>query len=104
MTTRDIQRRPTAVQALELFDELYKELTEEQLETMNCGLGKEYLHACDKFDRWELVPVDFALKWASYREPPLSRTTKFLRWICSKEYLWYVVPGPFAHIRLTSFK
>ena len=92
MTTRDIQRRPTAAQALQLFEELYKELTWKQLETTNYGVEKKFCHRYDTFDRWKLVPDDFALKWASYREPPVSRMTKLLRWISSKEYLRHVVP------------
>lgn len=92
MTTRDIQQRPTAAEALEFFDELYKELTEEQFQSMNYQVEKKYCQVYNEFDRWKLVPDDFALRWAPYREPPISHTTKLLRWICSKKYLWHVVP------------
>ncbi|KIM35890.1 hypothetical protein M413DRAFT_449518 [Hebeloma cylindrosporum] len=91
MTTRDIERRPSAAQALEFFEQLRSELTDDQLDMEDVYAGAEF-ELYDEFDRWKDIPDDFATKWASYREPPVPRLTKFLRWICEPRWMWTIVP------------
>ncbi|KAK0240467.1 kinase-like domain-containing protein [Armillaria nabsnona] len=80
MVTRDYKRRFTAVEALKFFEDMRSLLTEEQLQAFPpiCPNSIDY----DTFNRWKDLPSDFVKRWASYREPPLSRSTKVLRYLC----------------------
>ncbi|KAF8909768.1 hypothetical protein CPB84DRAFT_1765442 [Gymnopilus junonius] len=94
MTTRNLQRRFTAFEALHFFEAMYSQLTEDDLgqlvETRFEFMELDLLY--DEYDRWKRVPKAFAEKWDAYREPPIPWTTKTLRAICRKPWMCHVVP------------
>jgi hypothetical protein len=93
MTFRDVANRFTAAEALQFFEEMYSGLTEDQLEfkEFTNPLGYTFY---DNYDRWRDLPEDFRRKWAAYRQPPLSLTTRALRAICNTEYTpYYILPS-----------
>jgi len=94
MTTRDLQLRFTASEALHFFEEIYSQLTEDELgrpvETRFEFLELDLQY--DEYDRWKRTPIAFTEKWAAYREPPIPWTTRVLRAICRRPWMCHVVP------------
>ncbi|KAF8905860.1 other/AgaK1 protein kinase [Gymnopilus junonius] len=86
MTTRDLNCRFTASQALQFFDEMSSQMSQSELGTPIWLHNPARLVPYDEFNRWEYVPPDLARKWTAYREPPIPWITKALRWICASEY------------------
>ncbi|PBK96504.1 hypothetical protein ARMGADRAFT_988369 [Armillaria gallica] len=74
MVSHDYKRQFTASEALKFFEDIYPLLTES-----NCRPSRRY-H--ETFDRWKDLSPDLTKQWASYREPPLPRSTKILRYLC----------------------
>lgn len=84
MTTRTIRKRFTANQALEFLKANLDTLTDDKLEKAFYKPGQYVLYYL--YDgRWDQVPDDLAQRWDKYKEPPLPRTAKFMRWICEIE-------------------
>ncbi|XP_006457402.1 hypothetical protein AGABI2DRAFT_56433, partial [Agaricus bisporus var. bisporus H97] len=82
MATRNIPLRFNAAQALQFFEAILPEVSEEVLNSVY----HEKTKASDyEWDRWECLPPDFIKKWESYREPPVPFSTTVLRWIFSFE-------------------
>ncbi|KAF6763237.1 other/AgaK1 protein kinase [Ephemerocybe angulata] len=61
MTTKTIQKRFTADRALAFLEANMDTVTD---------------------DKWDGLPADLVQKWAQYREPPLPKVTKLMRWLC----------------------
>ncbi|SJL04409.1 uncharacterized protein ARMOST_07775 [Armillaria ostoyae] len=80
MVTHDYKRRFTASEALKFFEDMYPLLPEEQLQAFPPMLSHPEDH--ETFDRWKGLPPDLTRRWASYREPPLPRFTRILRYLC----------------------
>ncbi|KAF8880445.1 kinase-like domain-containing protein [Gymnopilus junonius] len=95
MTTRDLERRFTAYEALRFFEEMFSQMSETQLKTPYWVKESEVYLPFDEYDRWKDLPSDFVNKWSSYREPPIPLLTKFLRWLCGPEWAHHVI----AYIR-----
>ncbi|KAF8909770.1 kinase-like domain-containing protein [Gymnopilus junonius] len=91
MTTRDLQRRFTASEALGFFEDMYSQMTQTELARWVDSRGRGGL-PYDQYDRWQRVPADFAKQWAIYKEPPIPWTTKVLRAICGIPWICHVVP------------
>ncbi|PPR07282.1 LOW QUALITY PROTEIN: hypothetical protein CVT26_012442 [Gymnopilus dilepis] len=91
MTTRHLESRFTAQEALQFFEQMYYQLCESEL---NRSIGGEYA----KEDA--SLPPELTQKWAAYREPPISWTTKVLRRICGRIWAIYLI----ACIRWISFR
>lgn len=100
MTTRNLGNRFTAPEALQFFEKMYSQLTEAELQQAVFGDQPIYSPLYYTYDRWASVPSDFAKKWASYREPPIPLTTKVLRRLCERGWIFHIV----ANIRWFSFK
>ncbi|KAF8905858.1 hypothetical protein CPB84DRAFT_1771358 [Gymnopilus junonius] len=92
MTIRDLERRFTAVEALQLFKEMFSQLKETQLAT---PFWEDDLEVCvpyNKYDRWRNLPLHFTKTWAIYTEEHLiPLMTKFLRWLCRREWIYHTV-------------
>ncbi|KAF8177832.1 other/AgaK1 protein kinase [Pholiota molesta] len=105
MTTQDVKSRFTAAEALQFFEDMYLELTEDQLTLEEYPNPKGIMIRHDEYDRWEDLPEDFQRKWAAYRNPRTPFITRALRTIYFKQWL----PTPFIpttrwfFFKLTSF-
>ncbi|KAF8905818.1 kinase-like domain-containing protein [Gymnopilus junonius] len=91
MTTRDLERRFTAMEALQFFEDMFSKMTETQLGTPFWEDDLEVYVPYDKYNRWINLPPDFARTWAVYREPPIPLKTWFLRWLCRREWVYHTV-------------
>ncbi|KAF9003278.1 kinase-like domain-containing protein [Cyathus striatus] len=81
MVTRNIQDRFTACQALQFLEEMRAELTEQQLAApIDMTVHNENYEV---YDRWMGLSAEFTARWTEYREPPMPRSTKILRAVCS---------------------
>ncbi|KAF8875326.1 hypothetical protein CPB84DRAFT_1796562 [Gymnopilus junonius] len=100
MTTRDLERRFTALEALQFFEDMLSRMTETQLATPFWDDNFEVYLPFDKYDRWVNLPPDFTKTWAIYKEPPLPLITKLLRWICGYNWVYHTV----AFIRWTIYR
>ncbi|KAF9474163.1 hypothetical protein BDN70DRAFT_899185 [Pholiota conissans] len=70
-TTRwDIENRFTAAEALQFFEEMRSKLTEDQLNAKECQSTTELDYVT--YDRWQGLPEDFKLKWASFSDAYLG--------------------------------
>lgn len=86
MTTRHIQRRFTALQALQFFDEhVYPSIPEDLLRCLPPPHSIPDL-PYDESDRWFQLPDDFVESWHHFQEPKLSRWTRLLRDICANRF------------------
>ncbi|KAF8904100.1 hypothetical protein CPB84DRAFT_1823673 [Gymnopilus junonius] len=93
MTTRNLESRFTASEALQFFEDMYSHLTEAEIQQT---IGRRFrTNFYYKYDRWVLVPPDFAKKWASYKEPPIPWTMQVIRYLCRRTWIYHVV----AHVR-----
>ena len=99
MITRDLKRRFTASEALRFFEENISQMSalelEAPLEEDHSGGHLDY----DQYDRWKELPLDLQKQWAMYREPPIPRTTLFLRWLCRPLWVYRIV----AYVRWLTF-
>ncbi|KAF7760597.1 hypothetical protein Agabi119p4_11273 [Agaricus bisporus var. burnettii] len=93
MVTRNIPLRFNAAQALQFFEAILPEVSEEVLNSVYHEKAK----ASDyEWDRWEGLPPDFIKKWESHREPPVPFSTTVLRWTFSFERMPYILPVEFV--------
>ncbi|KAK0490301.1 kinase-like domain-containing protein [Armillaria novae-zelandiae] len=87
MVTRTVSNRFTASEALAFLDDF--------LPSVHLGtpVPTDFLAGYyEQYDRWKDLPPEFIQRWSSYREPPVPRTTIWLRkitywgtgyhWIC----------------------
>ncbi|KAG6872430.1 hypothetical protein C0995_009827 [Termitomyces sp. Mi166 len=84
MTTRYIERRFKASEALRFFEDEVLPQTPENI--LSSRIFHRLTALYDTFDRWAGLDPTFVKKWAAFREPPVPRHLKFLRYIC--EYPW----------------
>jgi hypothetical protein len=92
MTTRNIPKRFSAAEALEFFESFLPEIPADILNGSywtDPGGGAVY----DVYDRWKDLSPGFIKKWEAYREPPIPLRTAFLRWLCSYNPMFHVVPA-----------
>ncbi|KAF5325843.1 hypothetical protein D9611_000487 [Ephemerocybe angulata] len=82
MTTKTIQKRFTADQALEFLDASMDTLPKDKLEKPFSTERGNYVPYYDYDGRWSGLPAELVQRWAQYREPPLPKTTKLMRWLC----------------------
>ncbi|RXW20266.1 hypothetical protein EST38_g5587 [Candolleomyces aberdarensis] len=87
MTTRVIPQRFTAQEALDFLENSVAELPKGALQSWFREKNEVNHIQYDEYDRWKLLPRKFIEKWAVYKEPPLTRSTRTLRWLCSFEVL-----------------
>ena len=81
MTTRDLNRRFTASQALQFLENFASELTQEQLQSPPppwIGMIIPY----ESFDRWKGLPDKFIKDWGHFRELKPSFQIRLLRQLC----------------------
>ncbi|KAG6887084.1 hypothetical protein C0995_001681 [Termitomyces sp. Mi166 len=86
MTTRDIERRFKASEALRFFEEEVLPQTPEYVLSSWIPQRDSPTGSYDTFDRWAGLDPTFVDKWAAFRESPVPLYLKFLRYIC--EYPW----------------
>ncbi|KAF9474164.1 hypothetical protein BDN70DRAFT_816162 [Pholiota conissans] len=92
MTTWEIDKRFTAAEALQFFELMRSELTEEQLSIKE--YESEQFVPYELYDRWRGLPEDFTQKWALYRQPPVPLVMRILRHIYFSHYLPnHVIPS-----------
>ena len=92
MTTRDVSRRLTAAQALQLFEDLHPQASDEQLDTdpYQCEwYDRRYDDV--QVDKWAGLPPEFVRAWGHFREPKLPLWTRVLRSICKPLWGYYTV-------------
>jgi hypothetical protein len=93
MTTRDIENRFTAAEALQFFEEMLPTVAEDQLNLEEYEDPEEYIRY-DLYNRWQYLPENFQKKWSAYRQLPTPVAAKVLRAICSSEYVpHYFLPS-----------
>ena len=84
MVTRNVARRFTAAQALEFFEELCLQISQEQL-SFNPGwhaAGQPFVYDDIRADRWRNLPDEFVRAWSHLREPKVPMKTRLLCRIC----------------------
>ncbi|KAG6852657.1 hypothetical protein H0H87_009530, partial [Tephrocybe sp. NHM501043] len=84
MTTRNVDQRFKASEALQFFEQYVVPLTtEDQMSSPapEPTMDSEYV-PYDYYDRWQGLDPEFVEKWVAYREPPVPRHVQFLRYIC----------------------
>ncbi|KAH8092613.1 kinase-like domain-containing protein [Cristinia sonorae] len=93
MTTRDVEKRCTAEEALAFFEELigqYPATGWRYPLSQRTGMvahGVSY----DEYDRWKDLPADFVTRWSHFREPPIPRTVRVMRWLYERDR-WDILP------------
>ncbi|PBK65557.1 hypothetical protein ARMSODRAFT_851426, partial [Armillaria solidipes] len=70
MVTRTISNRFTASEALQFFEDLLPDTL-----VPSDALTEHY----EQCDRWKDLLAEFIQRWSAYREPPVPRTTMWLR-------------------------
>ncbi|KNZ79935.1 hypothetical protein J132_08412 [Termitomyces sp. J132] len=85
MTTRYIERRFKASEALQFFEEEVLSNTAEHVLSSSLP-PRTATGAFDTFDRWAGLDPNFVDKWSAFREPPVPLHLKCLRYVC--EYPW----------------
>ena len=88
MVTWNIKERFTASEALGFFEDMYPQLTLEQLESRPPAAypTKAYSDGWAVHDRWKDLPDDFVQQWSSSRTPKPPFMMRLLRWVCG--YQW----------------
>ncbi|EPQ53938.1 hypothetical protein GLOTRDRAFT_44528, partial [Gloeophyllum trabeum ATCC 11539] len=82
MTTDDISRRFTAAEAYHFIDETISNMSEVEL---SAEVPEEVLGKMPSLeDLWKSLPQEFILQWRAYRSPPLSWSTRILRFISTR--------------------
>ncbi|KAG6849971.1 hypothetical protein H0H93_003160 [Arthromyces matolae] len=83
MTTRKINQRFKASEALEFFEQHVVPLTTEDQLSASALEPLDYEYAAyDYYDRWKGLEPGFIERWSAFREPPVPRHVEFLRYIC----------------------
>ncbi|KAH0585953.1 hypothetical protein H2248_007239 [Termitomyces sp. 'cryptogamus'] len=90
MTTRYIQRRFKASEALQFFEEEVLPNTPEPILSSRLPPVRA-TGSYDTFDRWAGLDPKFVDKWTAFREPPVPLHLKFLRHICLYPWIFDVV-------------
>ncbi|KAG5730781.1 SH3 domain-containing YSC84-like protein 1 [Termitomyces sp. T112] len=85
MTTRYIERRFKASEALQFFEEEVLPRTPKNI-LSSCLPQRTATGAYDTFDRWVGLDPDFVDQWTAFREPPVPLHLQYLRHIC--QYPW----------------
>ncbi|KAG6845144.1 hypothetical protein H0H87_000381 [Tephrocybe sp. NHM501043] len=86
MTTRNVDQRFKASEALQFFEQYVVPLTtEDQMSSRALRPNKGYV-AYDYYDRWRGLDPKFVEKWVAFREPPVPRHVQFLRDICEYRF------------------
>ncbi|PPQ82539.1 hypothetical protein CVT25_007148 [Psilocybe cyanescens] len=99
MTTWDLERRFTASEALQFFEERLSEISEDDLSF------KFFFDTCidqryNEYNRWENVPPEFAERWKAYKVSPIPWRLKMLRFIYRHSRNGHILPM----IRLSLFR
>ena len=82
MITDDIERRFTAVEALQFCDDIKSRATEEDLtKSIPPHINDRPLQV-----PWNSLPSNFVAQWSLWRNPPPTYRTRLLRWI--DEFEW----------------
>jgi hypothetical protein len=82
MTAHDVRRRFTAEEALVFFEKHAPSIPQTTKLVLDpWGNGSDEVR-----DYWADVPSPLVEEWARFREPPVSRTTIFLRHICERSF------------------
>lgn len=93
MTTRYVNKRFTADQALAFLEDRYAEMTEDERsrETAEFNYDIHTSAPYEKYDRWAGLPADFVERWAHLKEPKLSLGTRTIRWVCRRPFSHKIV-------------
>jgi len=90
MVTWNIKERFTASEALGFFEDMYPQLTLQQLESRpppDFDETRGYTNCrWTVYDRWKGLPEDFVRQWSSFRIPKPPFMMRLLRWVCG--YQW----------------
>ena len=88
MVTWNIEERFTASEALRFFEDMYPQLTLEQLESRPPEVygTMAFVEGWNVRDRWKDLPEDFVRRWSSFRTPKPPLMTRLLRRVCG--YQW----------------
>ncbi|PPQ72391.1 hypothetical protein CVT26_006751 [Gymnopilus dilepis] len=100
MTTRELARRFTAVEALRFFEEMKDQLSQHDLDQSLEKATTISRIPYYSYDRWKDIPPEFAERWAAFREPPIPLMVSIMRRICRYGWVCHVV----ARIRWFFFK
>ncbi|PFH47061.1 hypothetical protein AMATHDRAFT_68490 [Amanita thiersii Skay4041] len=90
MLTPNEKKRFTAEQALEFFEKLRSEMSQEELKRQIPG-DLPATPAWHKFDRWRNLPRRFVETWSCYRQYPPSLPQRLLRKLCTYDRGWNLV-------------
>ncbi|KAG5721941.1 hypothetical protein E4T56_gene18397, partial [Termitomyces sp. T112] len=109
MTTRFIERRLKASEALQFFEQEVLPQTPESILSSRIPPFDSATGLYDTYDRWAGLDSDFVDKWGAFREPPVPLTLKFLRYICEYPWIFYVVScirrvTQFIRVRMSFFR
>lgn len=102
MVTPNIQDRFTASQALRFFEDLYPQLTLDQLNMIPPRREIDADWSGDTSTRWDGLPEQFVQKWSIYRLPPTPLSMKILKRICDPDWGLELVQGVRRAIRVFS--
>ena len=86
MVTWNIKERFTASEALGFFEDMYSQLTLEQLESCPPP-EKADADGWAVHDRWKDLPKDFVQRWSSFRTPKPPFMMRLLRWVCGPQWV-----------------
>ena len=109
MTTRFIERRFKASEALQFFEEEVLPQTPQAIHSSWISHLDNATGLYNTYDRWACLDRDFVDKWRAFREPPVPLTLKFLRYICEYPWIFDVVSCTrrvirFICVRMTFFR
>ncbi|KAH0583131.1 hypothetical protein H2248_011017 [Termitomyces sp. 'cryptogamus'] len=91
MTTRYIERRFKASEALQFFEEEVLPQTPKHILSSWMPRMKGAAGLYNTYDRWAGLDTNFVVKWAAFREPPVPLHIQFLRYICDYPWIFNVV-------------
>lgn len=91
MSTHIIEDRWSAEEALAFFEEIVEGLSPDALNSsVTCQFDLELLDDSDLY--WNQLSAEMQCMWKMYRPPPLSWTSRILRWANCTDVGWAVVP------------
>ncbi|PPR07278.1 hypothetical protein CVT26_012438 [Gymnopilus dilepis] len=100
MTTRFLEKRFTASEALRFFEKMRSQLTKAELDQEVISRFPGNTVPYYEYDRWKSIPHDVAKQWSSYKEPPIPWSIRILRTLCQRIWILHAV----AHVRWLSFR
>ncbi|KAG6847625.1 hypothetical protein H0H93_006970 [Arthromyces matolae] len=91
MTTRNVDERFKASEALHFFEQYVVPLTTKaQLSAWILDSKHEYV-PYDYYDRWQGLEPGFIKQWSTFREPPVPGYIQLLRYMCEYRLVYFSI-------------